>query len=153
MVLFIFGVGMFGSTFLLPLYLQNALGYTAFQTGLVFLPVGLLQGIMAPLSGIMSDKSNPKVPLFIGIALLAFSMYLNSFLSLYSEHFQIMLPLYIRGFAMGLVFTPLSTIALSEIHRQKIAQATGLFNVIRQIGGSFGVAVFGTLLIRREIFH
>jgi MFS transporter, DHA2 family, multidrug resistance protein len=152
-VLFIFGLGMFGSTFLLPLYLQNALGYTAFQAGLVFLPVGMLQGFMAPISGIISDKFSPKIPALIGVVLLALSMYLNSFLSLFSEHYQIMFPLYIRGLGMGLLFTPLSTIALSDIPRQKIAQASGLFNVIRQIGGSFGVAMFGALLIRREIFH
>jgi DHA2 family multidrug resistance protein len=78
---------------------------------------------------------------------------MNSFLSLFSEHYQIMMPLYIRGFAMGLLFTPLSTIALADIPRHKIAQASGLFNVIRQIGGSFGVAILGTFLIRREIFH
>lgn len=152
-VLFIFGLGMFGSVFLLPLYLQNSLGYTALQAGLVFLPIGILQGILAPISGILSDKINPKIPAFIGIVLLALSMYMNSFLSLYSEYYQIMLPLYIRGFAMGLLFTPLTTIALADIPRQKIAQASGLFNVIRQIGGSFGVAILGTLLIRREIFH
>jgi DHA2 family multidrug resistance protein len=152
-VLFIFGLGMFGSTFLLPLYLQNSLGYTALQAGSVFLPVGILQGIMSPVSGIMSDRLNPKVPAVIGIVLLAFSLYLNSFLSLYSEHAQIMMSLYVRGFALGLVFTPLSTIALSGISRDKMAQASGLFNVIRQVGGSFGVALIGTMLTRRVIFH
>jgi len=152
-VLFIFGLGMFGSTFLLPLYLQNSLGYTALQAGSVFLPVGILQGIMSPVSGIMSDRLNPKVPAVIGIVLLAFSLYLNSFLSLYSEHAQIMMSLYVRGFALGLVFTPLSTIALSGISRDRMAQASGLFNVIRQVGGSFGVALIGTMLTRRVIFH
>ncbi len=153
LVLFIFGLGMFGSTFLLPLYLQNGLGYTAFQAGAVFLPVGLLQGAVSPISGILSDRMNPKIPAIVGIILLTLSLYLNSFLSLFSEHAQIMFPLYLRGFAMGLLFTPLSTIALSDIPKHKIAQATGLFNVIRQIGGSFGVAILGTLLIRRQIFH
>jgi DHA2 family multidrug resistance protein len=153
LVLFIFGLGMFGSTFLIPLYLQNGLGYTALQAGAVFLPVGLLQGIVSPISGILSDRINPKIPAIIGIILLTISLYLNSFLSLFSEHAQIMYPLYLRGFAMGLLFTPLSTMALSDIPRHKIAQATGLFNVIRQIGGSFGVAILGTLLVRRQIFH
>lgn len=152
-VLFIFGLGMFGSTFLLPLYLQNSLGYTALQAGSVFLPVGILQGIMSPVSGIMSDRLNPKVPAVLGIVLLAFSLYLNSFLSLYSEHAQIMMSLYVRGFALGLVFTPLSTIALSGISRDRMAQASGLFNVIRQVGGSFGVALIGTMLTRRVIYH
>jgi len=152
-VLFIFGLGMFGSTFLLPLYLQNSLGYTAFQAGAVFLPVGILQGLMSPIAGILSDKVNPKIPAVIGIALLAVSLYLNGFLSLFSEHAQIMAALYIRGFAMGLVFTPLSMMALNGIPRQKLAQASGLFNVIRQVGGSFGVALIGTMLTRRIIYH
>jgi DHA2 family multidrug resistance protein len=152
-VLFVFGLGMFGSTFLLPLYLQNSLGYTALQAGSVFLPVGILQGIMSPISGILSDRVNPKVPAVVGIIVLALSLYLNSFLSLFSERDQIMVSLYLRGFAMGLLFTPLSTVALSNIARHKMAQASGLFNVIRQIGGSFGVAIVGTMLTRRIIYH
>ncbi len=153
MILFIFGLSMFGSTFLLPLYLQTTMGYTAYQAGLVFLPVGILQGAVAPISGIMSDKIDARVPAIIGIILLTLSLYLNSFLSLFSENAQIMMPLYLRGFAMGLLFTPLSTLALGKIPREKMAQASGLFNVIRQIGGSFGIAIFGTLLTRREIYH
>ncbi len=153
LILFIFGLGMFGSTFLLPLFLQNSLGYTAFQAGLVFLPVGILQAIMSPIAGSLADKINPKIPAFIGIVLLAFSLYLNYFLSTYSEQPQIMFPLYLRGFAMGLLFTPLSTIALSGIPKHKMAQASGLFNVIRQIGGSFGVAILGTILSTKIVFH
>jgi DHA2 family multidrug resistance protein len=152
-ILFIFGLGMFGSTFLLPLYLQNALSYTALQSGMMFLPVGILQAFMSPLSGIVSDKVSPKIPAVLGIGLLGISLYLNGFLTLDSEYNQIMLPLILRGFAMGLLFTPLSTLALSEIPREKMAQASGLFNVIRQIGGSFGVAIMGTMLTRRVIFH
>ena len=152
-VLFIFGFGMFGSTFLLPLYLQMSLGYTAFQAGSLFLPVGILQAITAPISGFLSDKINPKVPAIIGITLLASSLFINSSLSLYSEHHQIMIALYIRGFAMGLMFTPLNMTALSNVPRHKIGQASGLFNVIRQLGGSFGIAFMSTMLLRRTIFH
>jgi MFS transporter, DHA2 family, multidrug resistance protein len=152
-VLFIFGFGMFGSTFLMPLYLQNALNYTPFQAGLVFLPVGILQAMTAPISGYLSDKVDARIPAAVGIVLLGASMYLNYFLSLFSMHSQIMLPLYLRGFAMGMMFTPLSTLALTNVPKHKMAQASGLFNVIRQVGGSFGVALFGTLLTRRVIFH
>lgn len=153
LILFIFGLGMFGSTFLLPLFLQNALGYTAFQAGLVFLPVGILQGLISPIAGLLSDRINPKIPGIIGIVLMAVSFYMNHFLCLFSEQIQITFPLYIRGLAMGLLFTPLSTLALAEIPRHKMAQASGMFNVIRQIGGSFGVAIFGAMLTRRQIFH
>jgi DHA2 family multidrug resistance protein len=152
-ILFIFGLGMFGSTFLLPLYLQNSLGYTAFQSGLFFLPVGIVQGFSAPIAGLIGDKFSPKIPAVTGIILLAISLYMNSFLSLYSEHAQIIVSLYIRGLAMGLLFTPLSILALANIPRHKIAQASGMFNVIRQIGGSFGVAMFGAILTKRVIYH
>ena len=151
--LFLFGLGMFGSTFLLPIYLQDSLGYTPLQAGEVFLPVGFLTGLTAPLAGYFTDKYNAKIPSIIGLALLALSFYQYSFLSLYSEKAQIMLPLYIRGVGMGLIFSPLTTIAIAEIPNRKIAQASGLINVIRQIGGSFGVAVFGMILTRRTIYH
>jgi MFS transporter, DHA2 family, multidrug resistance protein len=153
LILFIFGLGMFGSTFLLPLYLQNALDYTPFQAGMVFLPVGIIQGLLSPVSGLLSDRINPKVPAVLGIIALAVSFYLNYFLSPYSDLRQIMMTLYVRGFGMGLLFTPLSTVALSDIPRHRMAQASGMFNVIRQVGGSFGVAMFGTMLTRRVIYH
>lgn len=152
-ILFIFGFSVFGSTFLLPLYLQNSLGYTAFQAGAVYLPMGLIQGAVAPISGILADRINPKIIALVGIILLAWSWYLNGFLSLFSMHSQIMLPVYLRGFGMGLIFTPLSTVALTDIRKEKMAQASGLFNVIRQVGGSFGVAVIGTVLTERTLFH
>jgi DHA2 family multidrug resistance protein len=153
LILFIFGLGMFGSTFLLPLYLQTSLGYTALQAGAMFLPVGILQAFISPIAGIASDKLNPKIPAAIGIALLGYSLYLNSQMSLFSERDQLMLPLILRGISMGLLFTPLTTLALAGIPRHKMAQASGLFNVIRQIGGSFGVAILGTMLTRRTIHH
>jgi DHA2 family multidrug resistance protein len=153
LALFVFGLGMFGSTFLMPLYLQNSLGYTAFQAGLLFLPVGILQGVIAPISGILSDRINPKIPAFVGITMMSASFYLNHFLSLYSEHAQIMTCFILRGLGMGLLFTPLSTLALASIPREKMAQASGMFNVIRQVGGSFGVAIFGTLMARRVVYH
>ena len=152
-VVFMFGLGMFGSTFLLPIYLQNSLGYTPLQAGMVFLPIGFLQGLVSPLSGIFSDRFNPKIPLILGLLLMAFTFYQFGFLSYLSEKSQIMLPLYLRGIAMGILFTPLTIISISEIANHKMAQASGLINVIRQIGGSFGVAVFGTILTRRTIFH
>lgn len=152
-VLFIFGLGVFGSIFLFPIYLQNSLGYTPFQAGIVFLPVGIIQGLSAPVAGVFSDKYTPKIPAFIGMLLMAFSFYKFGFLSLYSEKAQIMFPLYIRGIAMGILFAPLTTIAISEMKPRQMAQASGLLNVIRQIGGSFGVAIFGSILTQRTIYH
>jgi DHA2 family multidrug resistance protein len=153
LIIFLFGMGMFGSTFLLPMYLQNSMGYTALQSGSVFLPVGILQGTMAPLSGIFSDRINPRVPIILGILLLALSFWINGFLSYLSERPYIMTSLFIRGFAMGILFTPLNSLALVNVKREKMGQASGLMNVIRQLGGSFGVAIFSTILTSRIIFH
>ncbi len=149
----IFGLGMFGSTFLLPLYLQNSMGYTALQSGAVFLPVGIIQGLMSPLVGFFSDKTNPKIPLFAGIILLVISFVINYNLSFMSEHSFVMLSLYIRGFGMGLIFTPLSSMALLTISREQMGQASSIMNTVRQIGGSLGVAILTTLLTSRTNFH
>jgi MFS transporter, DHA2 family, multidrug resistance protein len=153
LVIFIFGVGMFGSTFLIPLYLQNSMGYTAIQAGAVFLPLGLIQGLVAPFAGIFSDKINPKVPIIIGASLLALSFYMNSSMSYLTELNYIMLTLYMRGLAMGLMFGPLTTISLFSIPRQKMAQASGISNVIRQVGGSFGVALLTSIFSSRMALH
>jgi len=153
LVIFIFGIGMFGSTFLLPLYLQNSLGYTALQSGSVFLPVGIIQGITAPMAGFASDKINPKIPVIVGALLLATSFFLNSSMSYLTEHSFIMTSLYIRGFAMGMMFSPLNTIAFREIPREKMAQASGITHIVRQVGGSFGVAILTTILTTRVIYH
>lgn len=152
-MLFIFGLAFFGNAFLLPIYLQNSLGYTALQAGLVFFPVGIIQAIMSPIAGKMTDKLNPKIPITIGIILTFFSMYLYRNLSLYTEYKDIMIPLVIRGFGLGFMFIPLSTIAINDISKEKMAQATGMFNTIRQVGGSFGVAILGSLLTQRVIYH
>jgi DHA2 family multidrug resistance protein len=152
-VLFLFGFGMFGSTFLLPIYLQNSLDYTPLQAGLVFLPVGIAQGLVAPLAGWYGDRYSPKIPSILGVILMAYTFYQFSTLSLYSGRDDITIPLMLRGIGMGVLFAPLMAMAISDIPHQKMAQASGLLNVIRQIGGSFGVAAFGTILTRRTIYH
>jgi len=152
-IMFVFSMGMFGSTFLLPLYLQNSMGYTALQSGSVFLPVGIIQGIMSPVSGIFSDKVNAKGPVIVGVGLLVLSFYLNSNLSFLTERSYVMTSLYIRGFGMGMIFTPLSTMSLLTMPREKMAQASGISNTIRQIAGSMGVALLSTVLTARVNFH
>lgn len=153
LLMFLFGIAMFGSTFLLPLYLQNSLGYTALQSGAVFLPVGIIQGLFSPLSGWFSDKVSAKLPIITGMGLLIVSFYLNSKLSFLTEHSFIMTSLYLRGLGLGLIFTPLSTLSLLTIPRDKMAQASGISNTIRQVGGSLGVALLSTILTARVNFH
>jgi DHA2 family multidrug resistance protein len=153
LVLFIFGLGMFGSTFLLPLYLQSSLGYTPLQAGIVFLPMGVLTAISAPIAGAINDRIGARVPIMIGLFLMAASLFVNRYLSLFSEIGQIMVPICMRGFGMGFIFAPLSAVSISQIPQRKMAQASGLTNILRQIGGSFGIALFGTMLTTRVKFH
>jgi DHA2 family multidrug resistance protein len=152
-MMFFYGLGMFGSTFLLPLYLQNSLGYTAFQAGSVFLPVGIIQGAVSPISGKIADKYNVKALLAFALAIFGISFLINSRLSYLSEHSSIMISLYLRGFSLGMIFTPLNTLSLYQIPREKMAQASGLSNVVRQLGGSVGIAILATLLNTRYYYH
>ena len=152
-MIFIFGVGMFGSTFLIPLYLQNNLGYSALQAGAVFIPVGIIQGICSPISGILGQKINPKILIASGLVLMAFSFYLNFYLSFLTEEWYLMMSLCIRGVGMGLLFTPLLTLSLANVRMDMMAQASSVTNIIRQMGGSFGVAIFSHILMQRTNYH
>lgn len=153
LILFVFGVGMFGSTFLIPLYLQDNLGYSALQAGMLFMPVGVIQGIASPLAGKLTQRISPKFFILSGILLMAASFYMNYYLSFLTEKWYIMLSLYLRGLGMGLLFTPLLTLALVNVRKKDMAQASSVTNIIRQMGGSFGVAIFSHLLTQRTAFH
>ncbi|MCC8171855.1 MAG: DHA2 family efflux MFS transporter permease subunit [Parabacteroides sp.] len=153
LVFFIFGIGMFGSTFLIPLYLQDNLGYSAFQAGMFFIPVGIIQGVSSPLSGALTPKMNPKILILGGLLLLGLSFYMNTYLSLFTGKWYIMLSLYIRGLGMGVLFTPLLTVSLYDIANRDMAQASSITNIVRQMGGSFGVALMSHFLTGRSSYH
>jgi DHA2 family multidrug resistance protein len=84
---------------------------------------------------------------------MAFSFYLNAHLSFLTEHSAIMLPLYLRGFGMGIIYSALLAVSLIDIPKEKMAQASGINNVVRQLGGSFGVAILATFLTTRVNYH
>lgn len=153
LIALIFGVGMFGSTFLLPIFLQNMLGYPALLAGITLLPAGLVMGLVTPFAGRLSDSIGAKSLITVGLAIMAFSMYLNSHINLQTSRETIYGWLVLRGIGMGLMFSPMTSLALGLVPRLKAGQASGLLNVIRQVGGSFGIALFGTLLTRRQLFH
>lgn len=153
LMMFIFGIGMFGSTFLIPLYLQNNLGYSAFQAGMFFIPVGIIQGFCSPAAGALGQKINPKILIAAGLTLMSLSFYLNFYLSFLTEKWYIMLSLYLRGIGMGILFTPLLTLSLAKIGVDMMAQASSITNIVRQMGGSFGVAIFSHMLTGRTSYH
>lgn len=99
------------------------------------------------------QRINPKVFIVSGILLMALSFYMNYYLSFLTEKWYIMLSLYLRGLGMGLLFTPLLTLSLVNIRNSDMAQASSITNIVRQMGGSFGVAIFSHLLTQRTAFH
>ena len=153
LIVFIFGVGMFGSTFLIPLYMQDSLGYSAYQTVLFFLPVGFLQAVASPLAGNAAGWVNPKVVIVLGLLLLCSSFYMNYSFSFLTDKWYIMVSLYLRGVGLGILYPPLLNVSLRMISNQQMAQASSVTNIVRQIGGSFGVAMFSHLLSQRRTFH
>ncbi len=152
-ILFVFSFTLFGSSFLLPLYLQNGLNYSQIQTGLVLLPLGLSQCVFGGLSGWLTRKVHPMFLVLCSIVVLAMTYHYNSKFSLYTSE-QTMVWLFIaRGAAMGFLFAPLLAITMSKISEEKLSQASGLFTVQRQIGAALGVAVFETILTNRQVYH
>ena len=120
---------------------------------MVFLPVGILQGLISPLTGVITDKVSSKAPIIAGTILFSISFYIFSRLSVHTEQSFIMISLYLRGIAMGMMFTSLSTVSLFDVPREKMAQASGMLNTIRQLGGSLGVAIMATVLSSRINYH
>ncbi len=152
-LLFLLGVGMFGSNFLLPLFLQRALGYSPRQAGHVFLPMGVMLAVGAITSGRLTDRIGGKFPAMLGVLLITYCFYRYNSLSLNTKTGFILTNIVILGLGMGLFMAPTQTTAISSMPREKIAQASGLINVIRQIGGSFGVAGLSTLLIHKTTIN
>lgn len=153
LVLMIFGIGMLGGTYLLPLYMQNGLGYTAIMAGMVFLPVGLIQGILSTVSGIMTRYIG-SIPLMIaGILVMTLSFWLSSRFTAHTHHAAIMTVLYLRGFGMGLTFAPLNTFSLKHLAQRDMAAASGIANSIKQLSGSVGIALLTAIMTSRISYH
>ena len=152
-VLFVFSFTLFGSSFLLPLYMQNGLGYSQLQTGIVLLPIGLAQGFFGGVSGWLSRKVSPMLLVLVSLILLALTYHVNARFTLYTSEATMVHLFIVRGIAMGMLFAPLVALTLSTIPEAKLSQATGLFTVQRQIGAALGVALFETTFNFREVYQ
>jgi DHA2 family multidrug resistance protein len=145
---------LFGSILLLPLYLQNLMGYTAFWAGLVLGPGGIAAFFIMPLAGLMMKKNiSARLLLAIGLIISAGSLWLMSGFNLEANFRAIALPRIIQGFGLGLFFVPLSAATFSGIRNEETGNASGIFNLLRNLGGSFGVAFSTTVLARRFQLH
>src|SRR5947199_4034255 len=151
---FILGFGLYASVFIFPVFAQNLLGFTAMQTGLILLPGSLATAVMMPFVGKMLQKGVPP-QLMNALGFICFFLFtwMLSHSTLASGRGDCFWPLVLRGVGLGLLFVPLTTMALSGLRGKDIAQGAGLTNMIRQLGGSFGIALVTTFIQLRSWTH
>jgi DHA2 family multidrug resistance protein len=152
-IMFCIFFNLFGSIVLLPIYLQTLMGYTSFLAGLALGPGGIANLIVMPIAGKLVTKISPKAILAFGLAVSAYSVHLMSQFSLSVDFNTIFWPRVVLGLGMGFLFIPLTTMTMSGIRKEEMGNATAIFNLLRNLGGSFGVAFVTTLLARRAQFH
>ena len=151
---FILGFGLYSSVFIFPVFIQNLLGFTAMQTGLILLPGGIATAIMMPLVGKAMQKGVPaQIMNAMGfVSFFVFTRMLSQS-TLESGRPDFFLPLIFRGLGLGLLFVPLTTLALSNLRGRDIPQGAGMTNMMRQLGGSFGIALIATYIQHRSAAH
>jgi MFS transporter, DHA2 family, multidrug resistance protein len=152
-LLFCVYLNLFGSIVLIPSYLQMLMGYTSFYAGLVLGPGGIATMIAMQTAGRLVNKVNPKRILAVGITICAFSTFLMSRFNLTADFWTFVWPRVILGLGMGFTFIPLTTMTLSHIPKEHMTEATSLYNLLRNLGGSVGIAFTTTMLARRVQFH
>lgn len=147
------GFVLYASLVLLPLYLQTLMGYPAYNSGLALSPRGIGALIFTPLAGHLTTKIDPRRLLLVGIVLGSLTMFDLSGLNLYAGFWDILWAQVVQGVALAFLFIPLMSLAMSHISPQKMGNATSIFNLMRNIGGSVGIAVMTTFLARRSQLH
>ncbi|GAA4500878.1 MDR family MFS transporter [Hymenobacter ginsengisoli] len=147
---FVLGFGLFASVFVFPIFTQRILGFSAEQTGWILLPGALASGLMMPIVGRMLMAGVPqKFMLPVGFAIFfGFTFWMGSRISPTAGEHDFFWPLIVRGVGLGLIFMPITTMSLAGLQGRDAGQAAGLTGMIRQLGGSFGVAIVGTYLER-----
>ena len=149
LVMFFAFFNLFGSIVLLPIYLQTLMGYNATLAGMVLGPGGVATLIAMPIAGRLVTKVNPKGLLAFGIIVSAYSTYLMSQFNLLADFDTIIWPRIVLGVGMGFLFIPLTTLTMAGIKKEEMGNATAIYNLLRNLGGSFGVAFVTTVLARR----
>lgn len=149
----ILSIAMFGGILLVPLYMQTFRSFTAVQTGVLMMPAGLAAGIMMPISGRLYDKIGAKPPVIAGIIIIALATLLFHNISIETAYGTIMFWLILRSIGMGLAMMPSTNAGMSVVPTANIGRASALNNAVRQVSGSFGVAMVTTILKERQSFH
>jgi DHA2 family multidrug resistance protein len=147
------GVVLYGSTALLPLFLQTLLGYPAVQSGMAVSPRGFGSILSMVVVGRLIGKVDGRWLIAFGFCVLGGSTWVFTGLNLYIAQTNIIYPMIVSGFAMGFVFVPLTTMTMATLPQTEIGNASGIYNLMRNTGGSVGIAIMTTLLARNAQVH
>ncbi len=152
---FIMGFGLYGSTFIIPLYTQSTLGWTAQQSGALMIPAALTTAFMMPIIGQLLQKGVSQQYLVAGgmVLFFGFTYWGYTILTPDTAAGNFFWMLILRGLAMGLLFIPITTLSLSTLKGQQIGQGAAFTGMMRQLGGSFGIAAITTFMARQNMVH
>jgi DHA2 family multidrug resistance protein len=144
----ILGFALYSSVFALPVFLQNLLGYSAWDTGKVILPGAIASAFTMAAMGRLGQKYDARALITIGVLLFLWAMWLMYHITTDIGTQDLFWPMVLRGVGLGFIFVPLTGVSVADLEPARMAQGTGLFNLSRQLGGSFGIALTATLLSR-----
>jgi len=152
-LIFMFGIGIYSTITVLPLFYQELLGYTAFTAGLAVAPRGLGAICGMPVIGYLSNKVDPRYLLTFGFGVFGLTTLYFGTATLGISPMTLFLPILITGFGLSFVFVPINTAAYGTLKNEQLGNASGLFNLMRNVGGSIGISIATTLLTRRSDSH
>jgi DHA2 family multidrug resistance protein len=151
---FILGIGLYGSVYLVPLFLGRVRGYNSLQIGTTVVVAGLFMMVLSPFSPQIARRLDLRVMLGIGLALFAVAMYLTAnSLSNQAGFRELFWPQALRGIALMFCYLPANMLALGTVPPDKLKNAAGLYNLTRDLGGALGLATIGTVMNDRLHFH
>ncbi len=150
----VLGFGLYGGVFIYPLFVQNILGFTPTETGLALLPGGIMTAVAVILCGrLLSRGFDARYLIVMGMFIYVTSMWMLGHLTTQSGQTDTQTALMVRGFGLGLVFIPIQAVAFAGLRGAQIAQGSALYNLMRQLGGSFGIAILTTYVTNMTQFH
>jgi DHA2 family multidrug resistance protein len=150
---FIIGIGLYGSTYLMPLFLGRVRDYTALDIGLVMFVTGTFQFMSAPIAGRLAGILDPRLMLAFGLGMFGLGTHLQSLMTSEWGFWEFFVPQACRGFALMFLFIPVNAAALGTLPPERIKNASGLYNLMRNLGGAIGLAAINTVLTERMSLH
>ena len=142
-----------GGLFLIPFFLRNILGYTPIHAGISLLPLVACMILLAPVGGKLADRAGGKTPTMLGMMILSVALYSFHTMTAETAYPFIAVRLVLMGVGLALTMSPLSNAAMSALPKEKTGVGSGVHNLFKNVGGSVGIAILGTLLDQRQIFH